>query len=49
MTKIDETSTDSVQLQQRDERWKELWQKTKTPLQLIIGQLIGCALRKWLG
>ncbi len=29
--------------------WKRLWPKAKVPLQLTAGQLIGWALRKWLG
>jgi hypothetical protein len=29
--------------------WAEIWPKVKTPLQLILGQVIGWALRKWLG
>jgi hypothetical protein len=27
----------------------ELWPKIKTPLQLTLAQLVGWALRKWLG
>lgn len=29
--------------------WSRLWSKVKVPAQLIAGQLIGWALRKWLG
>ena len=43
MTKIDETSTNNGQPPRRETRWKRLWEKTKTPLQLIIGQFIGYA------
>jgi hypothetical protein len=49
MTKTDETSTLGAQTERQDQPWKQLWPKVKTPLQLIITQLIGWALRKWLG
>jgi hypothetical protein len=29
--------------------WRRRWQKMKTPAQVIAGQLIGWALRTWLG
>lgn len=29
--------------------WAETWPKIKTPLQLILSQVIGWAIRKWLG
>ena len=29
--------------------WAEMWPKIKTPLQLTLAQLVGWALRKWLG
>lgn len=33
----------------RPRSWAEIWPKIKTPLQLILSQVIGWALRKWLG
>jgi len=51
MTKIDPTPTPTrgQRPQGRSERWKQLWQKVKTPLQLLVGQIVGWALRKYLG
>lgn len=49
MTKTDEITTLGAQTERRDEPWKRLWPKVKTPLQLIIAQLIGWALRTWVG
>jgi hypothetical protein len=35
--------------QPRGGAWRRRWQKMKTPVQVIAGQLIGWALRTWLG
>jgi hypothetical protein len=49
MTKIDESAAGRDEPQPRYERWKGTWQKVKIPVQIVIGQFIGWALRHLLG
>lgn len=49
MTEINQSSNNAVRPKQRDHRYKRFWKKAQTPLQLVIAQIIGWALRKWLG
>jgi hypothetical protein len=49
MAKIDQPPVHDEQPRSRGASWKALWRKIKTPLQLLIGHLIGWALREWLG
>lgn len=49
MTNTDKTPSPSAHIERRDGLRQRLWPKVKTPVQLITTQLIGWALRKWLG
>jgi hypothetical protein len=49
MIKVNQTPADRVELPQRHDRWKAIWRKVKIPLQIVFGQIIGLAVRHWLG
>ncbi|GLY63672.1 hypothetical protein [Amycolatopsis taiwanensis] len=49
MTTTDPRRDSTDEERRQAPRGRRVWQVTKTPLQILLGQLVSWALKKWLG